>query len=259
MSGSIPPGLDSSVNLVLVEDGAGGSDEFLPQGGIAATGSGTGYGVPAQVFVQEAASSASSVTRNRLNANAISNQVRNVLTAASTINGLNVINTPYPYDPATAASNKDIIRATGGGLDVINPIYSEGAVTNDDGIRAGQDIRAFLYAEDDADATQAIRLVATAAGALRTSGGASTVITTIADQTGVGTSATSLVAANTGRTSVIIQNIGATNQARVGDTNITTTRGVRLAPGESVTFETTAQIFGLSEASTTDFAVTELE
>lgn len=257
MTTQIPPGMPSSVNLLLTTQN--GSDEFHPAGSAGTSSSGTGYGVPAQVFVQEAASGASSVTRHRICANPISTQNDSVLTASSTPNGMNVINTPYPYDPATTGPNKRIIRGTGGGLDVINPIYSEGAVTNDDGIRAGQDIRAFLYAEDDATSTQAIRLVATAAGALRTSGGASTTITTIADQTAIGTTATSLAAANTGRTSIIIQNIGATNQARVGDTNITTTRGVRLAPGESVTFETTAQIFGLSEASTTDFAVTELE
>ncbi len=256
MTVQIPPGMPSAVNLLLTK--LNGSDEFHPAGAVAASGSGTGYGVPTQVFIQEAATSASSVTRARLNANGISTQVLGITTAATTINGLNVINTPYPYDPATT-SIKDIIRATGGGLNVVNPIYSEGAITNDDGIRAGQDVRAFLYAEDDTDPLQAVRLIATAAGALRTSGGASTTITTVADQTGVGTTATSLAAANTGRTSVIVQNIGATNQARVGDTNITITRGVRLAPGESVTFETTAQIFGLSEASTTDFAVTELE
>jgi hypothetical protein len=252
--------MPSAVNLILVEDGAGGSDEFQPQGGLAASSSTFSSGVPVSPVVLEGPTSNGNATRFIACVFNGSNQEHSFAGAGNGIALQAVADINYAFDPSFEQfSNRQLRRGTGGNLDVVNPLYDEGAATDDTGVRAGQDVRAFLYAEDDADPLQAIRLVATAAGALRTSGGASTTITTVADATGVGTSATSLAAANTSRTSVIVQNIGATNTARVGDTNITTSRGIRLAPGESVTLETTAQIFGLSEASTTDFAITELE
>lgn len=261
MTALVPPGTPVAVQLVQIEDGAGGSDEFSPLSAIAGTGSGSAYDVSTvQVFVQEMASSATSVTRHRVTAVQLANQTRSILTTPSTLNGMNIAATLYPYDPSTAGPNKDIIRGTGGSLDVVNPIYSEGAVANDDGVRAGQDVRAFLYAQDVGTATQGVRLVASAAGALEVASTpiAPATIPTAADFLTIAATVSTLIAANTARRFAIIQNLDAVDSIRVGDASIGAAQGIILGPDESITLETQALISVFPVAGTPLVSRTEI-
>lgn len=244
MSGEVPPGIDEAVPLLQAAS-TSGVDRFLPMRGTAVGTSGdASLSTVLELPINEGSDSVLIPSSNDLQ-----NQTRN---NAVQFNSMHVSSTPYGFNPE--AVGDEFERNTSGQL-ATNATYGTGATE-----RFGLDTRSFLYAQDEDTATRGIPLQATAAGALRTAAEArAATVTTQADSTGVGTTATSLVASNTARRSVIVQNLDATNNARVGDTNITTTRGVRLAPGESVTLETTAQIFGLAEASTVSFAVTQIE
>jgi len=173
------------------------------------------------------------------------------------------LNVPYPYDPAQTTFGRRVVsRSTGGQLIVPNPLYSEGALAGDDGLRLGQDMRAFLYAQDEGTDTQAVRLTATSAGALSVDS-APIVASDIASQGDFSTLAatvSSLIAANPTRTQAIIQNLSAvaTEFVRVGDGAISLTRGLRIAPGETVTLETLAEIFVIPESGTPDVSRIEL-
>ena len=243
MSGRVPFGIAEGVPL-LQSASTSGVDRFLPMRGTAVGTSGTAsLSAVLELPINEGATNTLVPSSNDLQ-----NQTKN---NAVQFNSMMVSSVAYGFDPEEVANEFE--RLTSGPLSD-TATYGTGATE-----RFGIDSRAFLYAQDEDTATQGIPLQATAAGALRTAAEArAATVTTQADSTSVGTTATSLVAINTARRSVIVQNLDATNNARVGDTNITTTRGVRLAPGESVTLETTAQIFGLAEASTVDFAVTQI-
>lgn len=81
-------------------------------------------------------------------------------------------------------------------------------------------------------------------------------VTTAADQT-VGVKA-SIASADTTRKEAIVQLISG-NPCRVGDTNITTSRGARLAnAGDSITINSTAEIFAIAESGNSVLAVVEL-
>jgi len=162
--------------------------------------------------------------------------------------GLVVINAPYAFD------GTNYLRMSGGLASVANPTLT--AV-------AAQDVRAFLYAVDDATPAQAVRLRGTAAGLLQvdTTGGVPGTITTVADIAMVAATNTSIAAVTLARKQVIIQNTSSTavEVVRIGDTNITGTRGTRLGAGESITLAVTAEVFGRPESGTPSLAITELE
>jgi hypothetical protein len=82
---------------------------------------------------------------------------------------------------------------------------------------------------------------------------------TVADVTAIGAGANvSLVAANATRRAVHITSLAAnTTNLRIGDTNTTTTRGLQLAPGMTLTLNTRAQVFGRSESGTCSVSVLE--
>ena len=72
-----------------------------------------------------------------------------------------------------------------------------------------------------------------------------------------GVASSVIAAANASRRKIHIQNVGA-NNARVAPGTVTATRGVQLAPGQSVTFETTAAINAIREGgSDTTLSITE--
>ena len=198
--------------------------------------------------------------------------------------GLLVINAPYIFD------GTELARATGGlysvaaptlasqvGQDVRSLGYAQDASTATDAVRItgdaatvdtptladvnGQDVRAFLYGLDSDTVTQAIRLRATAGGFLRTftENAIPGTITTLTDV--VTGAVASVLAANAARVQVIIQNLDATasNDCRVGESaSIGAARGVRLLGGQSVTLNTTAEIFAVAVTGTPSISITEI-
>jgi hypothetical protein len=87
--------------------------------------------------------------------------------------------------------------------------------------------------------------------------GGNTLVTT-ADAT-AGAAAASILAANADRKRVHLTAHSANTQnVRVGDSNITATRGQQLQPGMGMTFNTTAEIFAIREAAgTVDITIVE--
>lgn len=253
MPAEVPIGTPAVVQLMRVVEVGAGSDRFEPISGLEASSASGSSQVPISVVAVEGPVAQGNTTRLLQNVNAIATQTKNVTVSATTINATNVQNTPYPYDPAQVAGGVGpISRATGGLLSVDNPIFAEGAITNDTGQRLGQDVRAFLYALDVATTTQAVRLRATAAGALSVDASLSIAgtIPTAADFQTIAATTSSLIAANTSRRVAIIQNLDATNSVRVGDSSTGAARGILIAPAESVTLETTAEIFVFPVAGT---------
>jgi len=258
----VPPGTQHVVGLLLTDQLVGGQG-FAPGSIAPAINSSFSSGLPVYPAVIEGPPiNGTTNERNQWGVNDSSNQG---IPAAGAGNGLGlgmVLNVPYPFDPSqSSGGNRSLTRATGGLLSVANPIYAEGAATDDTGERAGQDIRAFLYAIDEDTATQAVRLRATAAGDLKVNTGAiSSTITTVNDINMVVATNVLLAAANLNRVQIIIQNISGTSTDinRVGDTNITGGRGIRIAPGESLTLTTTAAVFGRPEAGNGPMTVTEI-
>lgn len=255
-----PPGVKHVVGLLFTNPTVG-DPSFTPGSIAEASGASGSSLLPVYPTIIEGPTSQGSVTRLLFGANSLSNQVRNILTASSTINAQNVLATIYPYDPATAGPNKDIRRATGGELSVANPLYAEGAVTSDTGERAGQDIRAFLYAVDSATPTQAVRLNADASGNLNvnTAGAPPATITTAADFQTIAATVSTLIAANLSRSQAIIQNLDGTNFIRVGDASIGAAQGIIVAPGESITLTGTYAISVFPVAGTPLVSRTEIE
>lgn len=245
----IPFGLDRSVQLFRVTIGTGGSayEVFMPIDAAASSGGRVaGYSTLDQPLRNDDDIEFRSViTQQSLNA---SDSRSGSLPSA----GLQVAATQYNVDPQ---QSNNFLRNTAG------DVYGQGngadsTLTN----RQGIDVRAFLYGfnvtggdakpvevNDDGEV-----VVTTAAAVPGT-------ITTAADQATATGSNTSIAAANSSRKQIIIQNVDATDAVRVGDTNITATRGIRLAAGESVTLEVTAQIFARAEAGTPSVAVTQIQ
>ena len=83
-------------------------------------------------------------------------------------------------------------------------------------------------------------------------------LTTVSDAT-AGAGAAQIIAANTARRRVTVTALAGNSQrVRVGDSNVSATRGQQLAPGMGFTFETTAALFLIREAAgTVDVCITE--
>lgn len=164
-------------------------------------------------------------------------------------NGLMAIAVPYTHDPVQGTVS---LRRNTGGL--------AGSVALTHTNVQAQDVRSMLYAVDADTNTQSVPLLATAAGLLQVSA-APSVGTTIPSQADLLTTAATVVvalAANTARRFAIIQNLDATNSVRVGDASIGAARGVLVAPGETVTFETTAEISVFPVAATPTISRNEI-
>lgn len=95
-------------------------------------------------------------------------------------------------------------------------------------------------------------------GSVTVSSATPTAISTAADQT-VTTTKGSIAASNSSRKEIIIEaDLANTNPIIIGDTNITTTRGLRVYPGQTMVLNTTAQIFALVAAGTEKVFVSEI-
>ncbi len=82
------------------------------------------------------------------------------------------------------------------------------------------------------------------------------VIVSAADAT-VSNSAAVVIAERPDRDAAIVQNQSDTVTIRLGDSAITTSRGIRLAPGETATLYTTAAIYAISEGADVTVALAE--
>lgn len=257
---AVPNGVKTTVNLLLT-DPLTGDPSFTP-GSIGEASSSTFSSLlPTYPTTMEGPNSNGSSTSFLAG---VQNSETQDTAIAGSGNGVGMLYAQaynYAYDPSFLAfGNRQGRRGTGGNLDVANPLYAEGAATSDTGIRAGQDVRAFLYAVDAATPAQAVRLQATAAGALTTTAASPpATITTAADFLTVAATVSTLIAANTGRDVAIVQNLDAVNSVRIGDAAIGAARGVLLLPGESITLRTTAAISVFPVAGTPLISRTEIE
>jgi hypothetical protein len=70
----------------------------------------------------------------------------------------------------------------------------------------------------------------------------------------IGTSAGVIKAARASRRSIVVQNAHAANVLTVGmDSSVTTSNGIRLGPGDSLTLEGyTGAVYGIASAASTD-------
>jgi hypothetical protein len=259
---AVPPGSQHVVGLLLTNPTVG-DPSFQPGSiGEASTGSFSSL-LPVYPTTLEGPTSNGNVTRFLVGVNNSETQEIAFAGSGNGVGMLMVAAANYAYNPALLAfGNRQLIRGTGGNLVTANPLYSEGAATSDDGERGGQDVRAFLYAVDDATPAQAVRLRASAAGSLITSAGAAQApptLTTAADVI-LGTIApSSLFAQNNDRVQAIIQSLATnTDQVRIGENQINSTRGIELSPGDSVTLATTAQIFGRAVTGAPQVTRTEI-
>lgn len=228
--------------IPLFQDTA--EDTFIPLG-VVATGGGSEAGAVLSQIIQP--SSVGSVSLNTPSANRV-----NTDTYGDNVNrvGLMAVSVGYHRDPIQATVG--IRRNTGG-------LAGSIAIAHNAPVQA-QDVRSFLYGVDTDTTTQSVPLLATAAGLLRVSAAAA-VGTTIPSQADLLTTAATVtvaLAANTARRFAIIQNLDATNSVRVGDASIGAARGVLVAPGETVTFETTAEISVFPVAATPTISRNEI-
>lgn len=253
------PGTQHVVGLLLTNPTVG-DPSFQPGSIGEASSSSFSSGLPVYPMTLEGPNGNGSVTRFIVG---VQNSETQTTAFAGSGNGLGMLYTQaynYAYNPALVSfGNRQGIRGTGGNLVTANPVYSEGAAADDDGQRAGQDVRAFLYAVDSVTPAQAVRLEATAAGALNVATAIPGTLTTAADFLTVAATVSSIIAANTTRRVAIVQNLDAVNSVRVGDGAIGAARGVLVGPAESVTLETTAEIFVFPVAGTPTVSRTEIE
>lgn len=85
-------------------------------------------------------------------------------------------------------------------------------------------------------------------------------LTSTADVTNIAGSAVQLLAANTGRRKVHVTALESNDaKLRVGDSAITTTRGLPLAPGLTLTLETTAAVYAIRESGSSNLGAALLE
>lgn len=82
------------------------------------------------------------------------------------------------------------------------------------------------------------------------------VLQTFADVPVLGTAATLIDAANGARVSLSCTNTSATIHIRVGDSNVTATRGEQLRAGLSFTTDVTGPVYGFSEGATVTLSCT---
>lgn len=125
------------------------------------------------------------------------------------------------------------------------------------GNRIGLNTLSVLYAADSGFTVR--RLLCDSSGRLEVNAGAAQpdAIITAADQS-VGTgSATQVAAQNLSRRTIIVQNLDGTNFIRVGDSNVSASRGIVVAAGESITLENTAAVFAIADTAAVNVAVLE--
>lgn len=85
-------------------------------------------------------------------------------------------------------------------------------------------------------------------------------ITTQADDSINSATATLLLAPNAGRRDAIIQNLDGAAELRVGDSNVSATRGVKVSPGGTLILSTRAAIYAYQNSGAAiDVSATELE
>lgn len=156
--------------------------------------------------------------------------------------GLFVSNVPY------VRSGTSVLQNTGGELDA-TVTYGAAVI--------GPDTRAFMYGQDVATLTQAVPILATAAGEQKVSTSGATIPST-ADFTTVAATKSSILAINLARHQAIIQNLDATDSVRVGDTSIGAARGLLVIAGASITLATTAEIFVFPVAGTPIVSINEI-
>lgn len=126
--------------------------------------------------------------------------------------------------------------------------------------RFGLNTLSLLFAADTGVIPNVVRrLQCDSQGRLNVNAGQSQAdaIITAADQS-VGTgSATQIAAANASRRTIIVQNLDGTNFIRVGDSNVSASRGIVVAAGESITLENTAAVFAIADTAAVNVAVLE--
>ena len=90
--------------------------------------------------------------------------------------------------------------------------------------------------------------------------GANDGLVSTADKEAATAAKTSLIASNTSRKSILIRNLDSSNELRIGDTNVTATRGHQLKAGDSIVLDTTAEIFAYNAAGAgVDVSLLEVE
>ncbi|NIT63674.1 MAG: hypothetical protein GWO39_07760 [Gammaproteobacteria bacterium] len=103
------------------------------------------------------------------------------------------------------------------------------------------------------------RALILAGGAVQTEEQSADTLSPAEDVTLSAAIATQVAPVNTARRRVLITNLaGNTNTIRVGDVSVSLTRGAPVAPGQTITLETTAAVYAWSTGSQ-DVAVLEVE
>ena len=76
----------------------------------------------------------------------------------------------------------------------------------------------------------------------------------------IGATAGSIIAGRSGRRSVVVQNLHASNDLYIGDdANVTTSNGVKVAAGQSISFEEyIGPVYGIASGAGTDVRVLEV-
>lgn len=98
------------------------------------------------------------------------------------------------------------------------------------------------------------RVIASSNGVLRV-GEAGDSLGEVADITLNTSNSTQLVGTNNNRTSLWVQNIDSSDNVRVGGSNVSATRGIRLAPGERVELKTRDAVRAIAESGTPSVAI----
>lgn len=80
---------------------------------------------------------------------------------------------------------------------------------------------------------------------------------TVADVTVSAAALTAIRSSSSVRRKIHIKNMHASAAIRIGDSLITATRGIKLDPGETITFETTDFVFGFGLGTAVDVSMTE--
>jgi hypothetical protein len=75
----------------------------------------------------------------------------------------------------------------------------------------------------------------------------------------IGTSAALIKGSTSGRESIVIQNVHASNDLYVGPSGVTTSSGVKVPAGQSITFDDyIGPVYGIASAASTDVRYLEV-
>lgn len=75
----------------------------------------------------------------------------------------------------------------------------------------------------------------------------------------IGTSAAQIVSGRSQRDGLVVQNLHATNNLYVGDSTVTTSTGVKVVAGGSITVdELSGPLYGIADGASTDVRVMEV-